>query len=61
MASASKAELSRRLGAALGTHDVLPADRQIVQEAFAAATSWADLPVGVQHLVESIERSPATA
>lgn len=60
MANAAVA-LERRLAQALGTHIVTPAERKTVQQAFAVANSWADLPKDVQKLVKRIEKMPTKA
>lgn len=51
-------ELSRRLGAAVGTRDVSVVERRLIVEAAEHAADWTDLPAGVQRLVESIEARP---
>ena len=52
------AELSRRLGSALGTHVVTPEERTMVARPAGQAMTWDDLPDPVRRLVEEIERRP---
>jgi hypothetical protein len=51
-------ELSRRLGRALGTREVTPAERATVAKAAEAADTWEDLPEPVRKLVTAIEERP---
>lgn len=55
------ADLCRRLGQALGTHDVSPQDRRTVAEAATVAETWEDLPGPVQQLVTAIEQQPPSS
>lgn len=55
------ADLSRRLGQALGTHDVPPDDRRAITDAATLADTWDDLPGPVQELVTEIEQQPPSA
>jgi hypothetical protein len=52
------ADLCRRLGQALGTHIVSPADRTAVAAAAMTADTWDDLPAEVQQLVADVESRP---
>lgn len=58
-----QAELADRLRDALGTHDVHPEQRKLVQDAYIEAglddATWDDLPEAIQQLVEEIEKLPA--
>jgi hypothetical protein len=51
-------DLCRRLGRALGTHEVTPAERTTVARAAEAADTWEDLPEPVRKLVTAIEDRP---
>lgn len=52
-------DLSRRLGRALGTHVVLPAERAVVTDALTPSVQdWPDLPAAARELVERIEARP---
>jgi hypothetical protein len=51
-------ELSRRLGAALGTKFVAPADQSRIREAARDANEWDDLPPDVRGKIEEIESRP---
>lgn len=48
-------ELSRRLGAALGTKYVAVADRRLIEDAAAQAEVWQDLSEPIRALVQDIE------
>lgn len=52
------AELSRRVGRILGTHQVSPAERDMVNAAVEIAATWADLPADVRSLLEQIDARP---
>lgn len=54
----ASAELSHRLGLALGTRTVGLAERDAVVSAAAVALAWDDLPPEVQAIVEDIEGRP---
>ncbi len=54
-------DLCRRLGKALGTHDVTPDERRTVARASEDAETWDDLPVNVRSLVTEIEQRPVSA
>jgi HK97 family phage prohead protease len=54
------ADLCRRLGKALGTHDVTPDERRTVARAAEAADTWDDLPPQTRALVLDIERRPTS-
>jgi len=51
-------ELSRRLGLALGAHQVTWQERKIITDAMDQARTWGDLPAAVRQLVEQIEARP---
>jgi hypothetical protein len=57
-----QAQLADRLRDALGTHDVHPRDRALIQDAYIEAgmddATWDDLPADVQRLVEAAEQLP---
>lgn len=57
--SAEAVELDRRLGHALGTHDVHPEVRGRIQDAWFPGATWADLPADIQQLVQQCEALPA--
>lgn len=58
-----QAELADRLRDALGTHDVHPADRHAIQDAYIEAgmddATWDDLPAEIQQLIVEAEALPA--
>jgi hypothetical protein len=61
MAMSPVGQLFHRLSDALGGHDVLPEERDIVLKGWAAAggqesATWEKLPLGVQRLVADIEK-----
>lgn len=51
-------DLSRRLGRALGQHEVTPAERQAVTEAAAVVDTFDQLPQPVRDLIAEIEARP---
>jgi hypothetical protein len=56
-------QLFDRLSEALGSTDVLPDERRQIVAAWTAAggedgATWEKLPLGVQHLVDQIEKRP---
>jgi hypothetical protein len=57
-------ELSRRIGSAVGTHSVTPAEQSTIVRGAADAETWEDLPAQVRQLVADVEsrpESPSTA
>lgn len=54
------AGLCRRLGRALGVHEVSTQERATVARASEDAAGWDDLPAPVRALVVAIERRPLT-
>jgi hypothetical protein len=58
-------QLAERLADALGAHDVAPAVRARIQQAYIAAgpneAGWDDLPADIQGLVLQVEDLPRTA
>lgn len=51
-------ELSRRVGAAMGTKYVTLDEQQFIRDALRTAEVWGDLPSDVQRLVLNIEARP---
>lgn len=60
MTTVEFAELSRRLGRALGGHDVLPDERTALIDALEKGNvqTWEELPAEMQALVREIESRP---
>lgn len=52
--------VSQRIGAALGTRSVTPKERGALARASEGVTTWDELPMGAQALVEAIEDRPLT-
>ena len=57
----TSADLSRRIGDALGAHVVTTDERSTVVAAMDQAQTWADLPPEVRALVQDIEQRPSFA
>ena len=51
-------DLSRRLGAAVGTRVVSPDERSAIIAALPGVEEWPDLPAEIRQLVEEIESRP---
>lgn len=54
-------ELELRLTELLGTRDVHPDDRIAIQDAYADAPTWDDLPTDIRFMIENLEQLPRQA
>jgi hypothetical protein len=58
MATDTAGDLYERLTDLLGKHDVHPADRATIQDAYYDGATWDDLPADVQALIVENEKLP---
>lgn len=54
----AKMALYERLTQVLGTYDATPDERRQILDGTGDAESWAQVPLGIQHLVGEIEKRP---
>lgn len=54
----AKMDLYNRITHTLGTYDATPEERRRVLDGTGDADSWAQVPLGVRHLVAEIEKRP---
>ncbi len=47
-----------RIAELLGTHDIHPEDREEIQQAFAQAETWEDLPEEIREKIVELEQEP---
>lgn len=54
----AKMDLYDRVTRTLGTYDSTPEERRRILDGTGNAESWAEVPLGVQHLLGEIEKRP---